>query len=142
MATQNITNAVKNTFKYTSATKPALYTNVKLDTTNEGFVLLSTESPAATDIIIGSITNVEACGNDSTWIVTVALSCPIVLMACTGAIAIGDFLKLDTAGLLIAATRDTSAPSTTIFSYGISLKANTSGGATLPVLAMNQHIGV
>jgi hypothetical protein len=78
-------------FKYTSATKPALYTNVKLDTTNEGFVLLSTESPAATDIIIGSITNVEACGNDSTWIVTVALSCPIVLMACTGAIAIGDF---------------------------------------------------
>jgi len=142
MATQNITNAVKHTFKYSSATKPALYTNVKLDTSNEGFVKLSTESAAATDIIIGSITNVEACGDGSTWSVTVALSAPITLMSCTGAVAIGDFLKLDSAGLLIAATRDTSAPSTTIFSYGIALKANTSGDATLPVLAMNQHIGV
>ena len=72
MATQNITNAVKNTFKYTSATKPSLYTNVKLDPSNEGFVLLSTESPAATDIIIGSISNVEACGNATTWSVTFA----------------------------------------------------------------------
>ncbi len=142
MATQNITNAVKHTFKYSSATKPALYTNVKLDTSNEGFVKLSTESASAADIIIGSITNVEACGDASTWSVTVALSAPITLMSCTGAISIGDFLKLDSAGLLIAATRDTSAPSTTIFSYGMSLKANASGAATLPVLAVNQHIGV
>jgi hypothetical protein len=60
-----------------------------------------------------------------------------VLMACTGAIAIGDFKAI----LLVGNSAwDTSAPSTTIFSYGISLKANASGGAILPVLC--QHIGV
>lgn len=121
-----------------SGSEPSMDTNVKLDTSNEGYVVAAS---GVTDQIIGSLSRVEAGGKANTWQVTVALVGPIKRMSCTGSIAIGARMVPDSGGLLISQAVNLSG-SAFKHSPGIALQANTSGAATLQILQNSTYIPV
>lgn len=124
MSTERINNSETLSYKLSSSTKPALNSPVKLDTTNKGFVIIST---AATDVIIGAISNVESTNTADVWQVQVPLSAPVKIFKGVGTIAIGKHLITNTAGQVVAQDVDLSAPGNSKWSCGIALSALGSG---------------
>lgn len=138
MSTERINSSETLSFKLSSSTKPELNRPVKLDTTNKGFVIIST---AATDVIIGSISNVEATNTVDVWQVQVPVSAPVKIFKGLGTIAIGARLITNTAGQVVAQAVTTSSPGNSKWSCGVALSALGSGvSGDVEVLQLQGYI--
>lgn len=135
MAVENLEKT--QTITFLAATELAVNSNVKLDTSTEGYVVAAS---GATDVIIGAVKTVEGSGSTSKFAVSVPCGA-VKLFSCTGAIAIGNRLVPNSSGLLVAQAVNLSG---TAFkhSVGIALQPNSSGAATLKVLQVPAYIPV
>lgn len=135
MAVENLEKT--QTVTFLAATELAVNSNVKLDTSNEGYVVAAS---GATDVIIGAVKTVEGSGATNKFAVSVPCGA-VKLFSCTGSIAIGARLVPNSSGLLVSQAVNLAG---TAFkhSVGIALQANSSGDATLKVLQVPAYIPV